>query len=95
MEASHTPVGNTKAWNVVSSLPPLVLLQAFADRFEEPDDAELEYEQTSYAIRTRIEDTIGAGTAPPPEHESPRGCFWGDESTDADSMSASPAVRIG
>lgn len=50
-------------------------VHSFAERFEGPDDAYLEYRGTSYAMWIRIEDTVQAGTASPPENEPSCGLF--------------------
>lgn len=42
---------------------------SFAERFGGPDDAYLEYRGTVYAMWIRIEDTVRAGTASPPEKD--------------------------
>lgn len=42
--------------------------RSFAEYFEEPDNAYLEHQTTSYAMWIRIEDTIRAGTASPPKN---------------------------
>lgn len=44
-------------------------LRSFAERFEGTEDTYLEYRGTSYAMWIRIEDTVRAGTASPPENE--------------------------
>lgn len=44
-------------------------IRSFAERFESPDNAYLEYQDTSYAMWIQIEDTIRAGTASPPESD--------------------------
>lgn len=54
-------------YHACADLPPA--LRSFAERFEGPDDAYLKYRATSYAVWIRIEDTVRAGTAPPPETE--------------------------
>ncbi|MFB6096827.1 MAG: hypothetical protein ABEJ74_05520 [Haloferacaceae archaeon] len=54
-------------YHACADLPPA--LRSFSERFDGPDDAYLEYQGTSYAVWIRIEDTIRAGTAPPPENE--------------------------
>ncbi|WP_411968435.1 hypothetical protein [Haloferax sp. YSSS75] len=50
-------------------------IRSFAERFEGPDDAYLTYRETSYGMWIRIEDTIRAGTAPPPDADPSCGFF--------------------
>lgn len=44
-------------------------VHAFADRFGQPDSAYLQHQGTTYALWIRIEDTVRAGTASPPERD--------------------------
>jgi hypothetical protein len=50
-------------------------IRSFADRFEDVDDAVLEYQNTTFALWIRIEDYIRATTAPSPENEPSSGFF--------------------
>ena len=49
-------------------------VRSLAGRFEDPDSSYLKYQGTSYAVWIRIEDTIRAETASPPDNEP--SCGW-------------------
>lgn len=55
----------TDFYHACPELPAAV--RSFAERFEGPDDAYLAYRGMRYAMWIRIEDTVRAGTASPPE----------------------------
>ena len=42
-------------------------VRSFSNRFEDPGNAFIAYQGTSYAVWVRIEDMIGPTTAPPPK----------------------------
>lgn len=56
-----------EVYHACPELPDAV--RSFAERFEEPDDAYLEYHGTGYAMWIRIEDIIRVRTASPPEND--------------------------
>lgn len=60
-------------YHACPNLPEAV--QSFSDRFRGIDDAYLEYQGASYAMWIRIEDTIRAGAASPPENNPSCGFF--------------------
>lgn len=62
--------------NVYHACPDLSnAIHSFADRFEQPDSAYLTYQGAKYALWIRIEDTVLARTASPPEREPSCGFF--------------------
>lgn len=50
-------------------------LHSFSNRFDQPENAYLEYNGADYALWIRIADTVVAGTASPPESQPSCGFF--------------------
>jgi len=51
------------------------VLHSFSNRFDQPNNAYLEYNGADYALWIRISDTVVAGTASPPESQPSCGFF--------------------